>query len=411
VHPKLREAHDAQWRKFVHPENNLAYDIEIADPSQLPTEEEVRASIPNCAGWGTHMEDCCLTAGFVLDGLVAAHRVTGQEEWAGKARRIFQGLVSLGTVSRTRGFVARGFAPGRKDIYPNSSADQYTSFVFGLWSYARSPIATAPERETAARLLADVAELVNSFGHDVPREDMQPSIYGDTNAINADRACRILTFYKAAYDLTGDRRWRELYLAKIEENRRARLCCHYGPDPWPMDRNLHAVVQNQAAFRLLYEGEHDAVIREAYRKALFDEALCVMNRLPLWRQIAARPKTPLVPARWRDFWPAFSKAHPDYDPALHEHVVQWFRWCRDHDHEFPPDPSRVRHVLPWLRHQTEALGVVMLSDADDLKREAAVEGWPMLTQVEWSANGHAGVWEPMEMAYWRGVEAGVFPRA
>ena len=54
----------------------------------------------------------------------------------------------------------------------NSSADPYTSYVFGLWNYARCPIATAAEKATATRLLAKVAQRVEQFGGDIPRLDL-----------------------------------------------------------------------------------------------------------------------------------------------------------------------------------------------------------------------------------------------
>lgn len=412
MHPNLRRGHDALWNKFLCPENNLIYDTAFHDAGSLPTPEEVAASIPSCAGWGTGMEDCCLTAGYVLDGMVTAHRVTGNREWSDKARMVFQGLASLGSVSKTRGYIARGFAPGRRDIYPNSSADQYTSFVYGMWRYAKSPVASRDERETATRILVDVARLVESFGHDIPREDMRPSIYGDTSTIEPGRACRILEFYKAAYDLSGDPHWQDAYMNKVDEKRRVRLTCHYGPDVWPLDRNVHAIVQSQAAFHLLWEVEKDPEIREAYRKALRAEALSVIGRIALWREIVARPLEKEIPPLWRRFRSSFMAAHPAYDPSKQDDVRQWHQYCHDHAQDIPiPEPvmAQAAPALPWLRHQTESLATVMLCDDMDLKRQAAGEGWPMLTTVDWPLVAQAGVWEGLDLSYWRGVEAGVFP--
>lgn len=411
MHPNLHRAHLALWQKFFCPETNLIYDTAFHEPAHLPTTEEIYASIPNCAGWGTGMEDCALTAGFVLDAMVTAHRVTSEECWAGRARQIFRGLVKLGQVSRTRGFVARGFAPGSTAIYPNSSADQYTSFVYGLWRYARSPIARPAERQTATELIVDVALLVESFDHNIPREDMRPSIYGDTNTIEPGRACRILEFYKAAYDLSGDRHWQEVYMQKVEEKGRARLACHYGPEVWPLNRNVHAVVQSQVAFRLLYETENDAGIRAAYKAALRAEAQSVIGRIPLWREIVARPMGKALPPQWRRFWPSFIQKYPEYNPAVLEDVRKFSQYCRDHAAELPPPAdvlAAAEPALPWLRHQTESLATVMLCEEDDLRCEAAREAWPMLTEVDWTKVAQAGVWECLDLGYWRGVEAGVF---
>lgn len=411
MHPNLRRGHDALWRKFFCEENGLIYDVEITDPAQLPTAEEVAASVPNCSGWGTGMEDCALTGGFVLDGMVTAHRVTGEAEWAEKARRIFSGLVTLGTVSRTRGFVARGVAPGRTDNYPNSSADQFTSFVYGVWRYGRSAIATDEERATATGLLVDIARLVESFNDDIPRDDMRPSIYGDTSDFEPGRACRLLEFYKAAHDLSGDAHWQEVYMQKVEADDRARVRSHYGPEVWDLSRNIHCVNQSQGAFRLLYEAETDADLKDAYRKALDAEALSVIGRIPLWREIVARPLRQAVPPRWREFWPGFVATHPGYDVSRIEGVREWFHYCREQAEKTPVPGDVLAHArpaLPWLRHQTEALGTVMLCEDAETKRRAAEEGWPMLTEVDWSLVAEAGVWECLDLAWWHGVEAGVF---
>jgi hypothetical protein len=51
----------------------------------------------------------------------------------------------------------------------------------------------------------------------------------------------------------------------------------------------------------------------------------------------------------------------------------------------------------------------MLCPDEDIRREAAAEGRAMLTGVDWSRVGDARVWECLDLAYWRGVEAGVLP--
>jgi hypothetical protein len=411
LHDNYLRGHEALWKRFVHPENHLCYDQVFTDAGQFPTPAEVAAEIPSCAGWGTGMEDCCLTAGFVMEAMLTAHRVTGRAEWGEKARTLFQGLVELGTVSGVPGYVARGFAPGRRDVYPNSSADQYTSYVWGLWNYGRSGAANAAERAMVARLLGDVARRVESSGGDIPRMDGRPSIYGDTAAITADRACRLLMFYKAAADATGDAHWQQRYVEKVEENGRARLRCHYGPEPWPDDRNVHCVIQSQAAFRLLYDAETDPAIRLCYREALRAQAVCIVNRIPRWREVMAKPMGKALPPRWRECWAAFRRTKPDYDPSRPEYVNLWHRYYRDHRSEFPHPPeilAAAPPAVPWLRHQTQGLAVIMMSVDPEPKQQIAGEARAMLAGVDWRLVAEAGVWEGLEPGYWRGVESGIF---
>jgi hypothetical protein len=411
MNPAMRRMHDALWDKFYRNETHLVYDNEITDFAVLPTAGEVAASIPNCAGWGTWMEDCALNGGFLLEAMVTAHRLTGETEWANKARSLFKGLVALGTAGPTKGFVARGFAPGRThDVYPNSSTDQYTSFVFGVWRYAISEIPTHEERATACTLLTDIAALIESFGDNIPRMDMRPSIYGDTNTIEPGRACRILMFYKAAHELSGDTHWRDRYVEKVEEQDRVRLRTHYGPEVWDLRMNTHAVIQSQTAFRLLFESENDAVIRDAYRKALSAEAQSVIVRIPKWREIVSQPMGRALPPRWREFWPAFAKDCPDHDLGRIEDVQRFSRYMRDHAREEPVAPdvvARAKPMLPWLRHQTESLAIAMLCDDSELKLQAAEAGRSMLNEVDWPLVGQSCVWAGLELAYWHGLDSGV----
>lgn len=411
MHANFCRGHQALWERFYHPETKLCYDLVFTDQSQYPTVAEVAAEIPSCAGWRTGMEDCCLTGGFVLDGLVTAHRVTGEDEWADKARLIFQGLEQLGTVSGVAGYVARGFAPGRTDVYPNSSADQYTSYVWGLWNYAKSNIATAAERQTVTRLLVEVAAFAEASDHDLPRLDGRPSIYGDTSTIEPGRACRILMFYKAAYDLSGDGHWQERYLEMVEDQDRARISSHYGPEIWDPKRNVHGVVQSQAAFRLLYEAETDAELKAAYDRALTAEARSVVMRVALWREVMARPMQQALPAHWRECWATFRRANPDYTGGQFEHVKRWHAYFHARGHEFPrPDAqlAAAPPAIPWLRHQTQSLDTVMMCNDQELLQRAADDARPMLAEVDWGMVAEAGVWEGLEPAYWRGVEAGLF---
>jgi len=412
MHPSIRLAHETLWSRFFCDEENLFYDLEFTDSSQFPTREEVAASIPNSAGWCTGMEDCCLAGGWILDGLLCAHRVSGEHEWAEKARKVFKGLVALGTVSKTPGFIARAFAPGRRDIYPNSSTDQYTSFVYGMWRYANSPVASTEERETATRLVLNATRLVESFGDDIPREDMRPSLYGETGLIEPDRACRLLQFYKAANVLSGDDHWHDVYMRKVEEHDRARIRKHYGPEPFPPEHHMWAVFQSQAAWRLLFETEADSELRGAYREALNAQAVCAMPVIDTWREIVKQPLQRIIPDRWRDFYEPFCLEHPEIDMQADEASGRFMEYMARHAEDIPPRPealARTRPTMPTLLEQVQAVGVGMLAEDPELKREAAEKGWPMFSEVDWSLMSESAAVRCLEGAYWRGVEAGLFP--
>jgi hypothetical protein len=95
-------------------------------------------------------------------------------------------------------------------------------------------------------------------------------------------------------------------------------------------------------------------------------------------------------------------------------VRGFLRYVREHADEALREKVAPARIPPAsmglaLRSQTEALAVVMLCPDEDIRREAAAEGRAMLTGVDWSRVGDARVWECLDLAYWRGVEAGVLP--
>jgi len=393
------------WSRFHLPGSDLVYDIPLTSPDQLPTAEEVAECAPNCSGWGTGMEDCALNGGFLLDGLVAEHGATASADSASRARKVFCGLVDLATVSGTRGFVGRGFAPGSSTVYPNSSADQFTAFVFGVWRYARSSIATPAERDAAAGLLADVADLVLASSDNIPRSDLRPSIFGNTSSVTPDRACRLLQIYSAASDLTADERWQRHYDDRLESQGRARARCYYGPDPWSADRPVYPVLQNQAAFHQLFQMESRPEIRGLFARALRDQAASVSPLIACWKDAPRPPAPRAFPGRWREVWASYAESHRGYDPSCLDDVNGFLAALRsDADARVPAgDVGR-----PPLRQAVEALAVAMLSEVPELRESTAAAAQSMLCAVQWARVERADVWAAMEVGYWRGVQAGVF---
>jgi len=419
------------WDKFYSPESHLLYEREFTDAGQFPSPAEMAACIPSPRGAGTGMEDSCLNGGWHLDGMLSGHRVTGDQTYADKARLLFQGLVRLGSIGKTRGFVARSFAPGRTDVYPNSSADQYTAFVFAMWAYATSSVATEEERQTACGLAVDVARLLESFHDDIPTDNMEPSIYGDTAAIRPDRACRLLQAYKTAYALSGDRHWEDLYRDRIEADGRARLRCHYGhPDVAPvfLKHAVYGYVQSQAAQYQLRAMEQDAELRRYYELAMVDTARVVLPRVAEWRAQHERPPYEVIPGRWKLFWGHFVNAHPTWrihTPFLNEHGLRvdaghhaFGVFIKENEARVLKEAEQYGHsgILARRMMRTSVMAVpieaaitAIWTYDDDIRKEAAVELRAMLETVDFSNAGGVNGFACLSSAYWRSVEAGIFP--
>src|ERR1044071_8741966 len=144
MHDKLENLHAMIWSRFFQPATGLL--CTFINPRTKkpvwPTVEEVLRCIPNTAGWQTPMEDNCLCAGSYLDSMLLRHAAEPTSENERCVREMFRGLKNLSTCGRRRGFIARGLLPDSKTYYPDTSVDQYTFYLYGLWRYFNSPLVT-----------------------------------------------------------------------------------------------------------------------------------------------------------------------------------------------------------------------------------------------------------------------------
>ena len=417
MHPNVRRAHDTIWTKFYHPETQQLYDNEITDPAVFPTREQVIACVP-CANAPNPVNDPTLQASWILTANLRGFALTGREEYAHKARRLFQGMTRLAALARTPGYVPRGSVPGHDVVYPNSSVDQYTGFLYALWRYWRSPVATEAEKALAVRLALNAARLIESFHHDVPCDDGLPSFYGNMSAIEDPfRGSRLLMLYRTAFLMSADEHWDRLYREKVEEQGRKRLRAFLRPEDNPPPKPVcnWSLWQNQTAFRMLLETETDPDLRRAYAHALDEEAKVALPRLGGWEACLEEPERLVAPDRWRAFWPAFVKAYPHHDrrrttPPLHHHVFAQF--CREKAGEIALpkemlDRATIAQGTPG--YHLQMLAIAMYAEDPSLRREAAREGLRMLTVPDFSRPGSCGALKCIEVAYWRGVEDGLFP--
>ena len=73
-----------------------------------------------------------LNAGSVIDILRIRKTVLGEEN-TGRAEKVVNGIHRCATVHGKDGFLVRGVTLDGKSCYANSSRDQFTLAVFGLW--------------------------------------------------------------------------------------------------------------------------------------------------------------------------------------------------------------------------------------------------------------------------------------
>lgn len=269
---------DTAWNfiseQLFMPETNLVYDFITSRDHEhrfdhLPTAEEIARQVPNPCGWGTGMEDCMLNAGSVMEILVLRHRRHPREEYRKFAAKVLEGMALCAEVHGVPGFVVRGVSPrDGRSCYINSSRDQFTLFVYGLWRYWRSALPGEAERARAAGLLVKVAEycertVTAQNGWNLLRLDGRPGQVSKLWECGPHEVLRLPMFYAAVYEVTGNAHWRELCLryATPGIDIMLNLDCNH---PW-WDVEL---MQMQLSLVLLYETEPDQKRKKKYRHGM-----------------------------------------------------------------------------------------------------------------------------------------------
>lgn len=293
VAAKMEDAWRQLETNLLHPKTEILSDACAADDGRplrmerfLPRPEEIAKQFPNPCGWTTCTEDGVLHTVPYLLAALARHRALGDEASAALVRRLFRGLKRCVEIPGT-GFLARNICPfDMQSFYWNCSRDQYTLWVYGMWRYARSPLASVADRRDIARLMTMVAKFheacivpENQYGsvrYDgrvgmVCRmwtdDPFKPPHFnrngaGDVDGVRAHEILRLHEIYAATWSVTGDEHWWKRYEAIAEGGLRiAEL---------PLDRNIDGFpsFQSQLSQRLLWEVDPDPVRKARYLRLL-----------------------------------------------------------------------------------------------------------------------------------------------
>jgi CubicO group peptidase (beta-lactamase class C family) len=212
------------WERFYLPGTHLLYDyLTSYEPGRglahLPTADEVARQVPNECGYGTGMEDGMISAGVMLDLLVDRYAVTKEEALRERARAIVEGVRLCATAHGVTGFLARAVC--HEDVtrvYPNSSRDQYTHAVHGLWRYVHSPLCDVQAKAEVGFILSAIADRMTrnvtpENDYDSLRLDGSRDTRGISRMWNVmgHEAARLPMLYAAAWDATGRREYYDLY--------------------------------------------------------------------------------------------------------------------------------------------------------------------------------------------------------
>ncbi len=269
---------EVTWKRFYLPQTHLFYDyLTSYEPGRglahLPTAEEVRRQDPNECGYGTGMEDCMISAGVMLSLIVDRYAVTRDEGLRQRALDVFRGIRLCTTAHGVPGFVARGVcAEDLKSIYPNSSRDQYTHAVHGLWLYFHSPLCDSQTRKEIGTILSAVADRMTrnvtpQNNYDSLRADGSRDTRGISRMwkVKGHEAARLPMIYAAAWEVTGKQEYHDLY------------CKYVGPaveqsftvEDW---QPTYAWLQMQASLELLSSLERDPALKRKMHEVMVSVA-------------------------------------------------------------------------------------------------------------------------------------------
>jgi len=281
--------------RAVHPDTHLIYGrINLEDQqwwknTVFPSPESIRNRF--CDDSETpNVSNCAISGGEFIAALADCYDVTGSSECVSQALSVFQGLKTLAKVSPKKGFIARCVLPqdGVTHLL-NSSVDQYTYYVYGLWKYYHSPLSGEAEKEDVKEIINDICVCIEEDGFAIPATNGIPAPVSDIGVIRSDRASRLLEMYLVGYDITGNERWLEIYNEKLKENRYARLYSILDPEkieyPYcPRDKINNstqatwAILQTQYSLVPLFELETGITIRASYLEAMRINAKIVERR-------------------------------------------------------------------------------------------------------------------------------------
>lgn len=265
LNEKMDQAWEVVWGRFFQKDVQTFMDYLSSyeagkEQGHLPTAEEVRRQYPNPCGYSTGMEDGMILGGAMLSLLCDRYAVTGEKTLRDDAAKVFSGMQRCATVHGVPGFVARNVCPeDGKSVYINSSRDQYTHFVHGLWKFYHSSLVDDASKAAVRSLLAAVADRMIEFvtpenDYDFCRADGKRCPLGICRMWNvqAHEAARLPMIYAAAWDVTGDERykgqWRKYVTDAVKQS----------ADPGK-NKPAYALLQMQASLELLYllEPEQD----------------------------------------------------------------------------------------------------------------------------------------------------------
>lgn len=359
-------AHRELWRRFI---DKYGIMIDFADMDgnvSLPTPEECKAGKPNALGWWAPIENGAMFNGLYMDAAVNRWKRTKSDEDATKARKLMEGLLLLNSISDVKGFVGRGVSTDGKSHYPMGSNDQTMPWFLGLWRYWESELATPEEKERIAKHLVETAEEIVRLGWNMPAE-LPFKVRGSFNGFHFEEAARMLFTMKMLHRVTGDEKWRTMYLAELEKrggekNLSKRELCAGGMIFWYSKNHNWTSCAAVGGLRGLWELETDAALKADFAQGLVASAKLASEWLSLAQKFD-NADTSRFEMDWRVM-------NAEWKPQQTEHEAQALAQAQLKN--FMKLAPRRGKETAFVREPTAAAWIVtLLPDAALLRQHAA----------------------------------------
>lgn len=382
----IGQAWDVVWTRFYLPQVQTFGDYLSSyekgkEQAHLPTAEEVKRQFPNPCGYSTGMEDGAILGGAMLSVLCDRFAVAEDESLREKAANVFTGLKRCVTVHGVRGYVARNVCPeDATSVYINSSRDQVTHFVHGLWQYYHSPLPDAATKQQIRVILADVAERMIEFvtpenDFDFLRADGQRCPLGICRMWNVQphEAARLPMIYAAAWDVTKQERyrehWRKYATEAIEQS------AHPGEH-----KPAYALLQMQCSLEVLHALEPDAAIKTTIHQHMLHV-----------RDLAAKRFTSVLTQLAKKTPDEMRMTGPDWRT-----VPEW------KDQKGYPNPQwgPFREIWHLTREAGESALILLMVDSPTLTTEQQTSLQNLIRTFDYTHNASCGLVYHLA-AYWK----------
>jgi hypothetical protein len=312
------QAHAEIWRRFIDKHGIMIDFADMGGKVSLPTPEECKAGKPNALGWWAPIENGAMFNGLYMDAAVNRWKRTKSAEDAIKARKLMEGLLLLNSISEVKGFVGRGVSTDGKSHYPMGSNDQTMPWFLGLWRYWESELATQEEKARIVKHLVETAEEIVRLGWKMPAEEPFKT-RGSFNGFHFEEAARMLFTMKMLHRVTGDEKWRTMYLAELEKrggekNQSKRELCAGGMVFWYSKRHNWTSCAAVGGLRGLWELETNADFKADFAKGLVASAKLAAESLSLAQQFDNTDTS-----RFEMDWRVMNK---EWKPQTTEHEAQ-----------------------------------------------------------------------------------------